>query len=76
MTGYKDSNGFTRISVGVDDVEEGPGIDLIALVDISKSMSLSCAGQTDGKTVYVEAGFSLLDLVKHGMKTVINVMRP
>jgi uncharacterized protein YegL len=36
----------------------------------------SCAGQTDGRTDYVENGFSLLDLVKHALKTVIKTLRP
>ena len=51
-------------------------MDLCAVVDISGSMGASCAGVTDGRTVYVEAGFSLLDLVKHAFKTIVNVMRP
>ena len=62
--------------MGVDDVEEAPGVDLLAIVDVSRSMSWSCAGETDGKTQYVEAGFSLLDLVKHALKTIVHTMRP
>jgi len=71
-----DETGLTRISVGVDDVEECPPMDLCAVVDISGSMGASCAGISDGRTQYVEAGFSLLDLVKHAFKTIVNVMRP
>jgi Mg-chelatase subunit ChlD len=39
-------------------------------------MGSSCAGQTDGRTEYVENGFSLLDLVRHALKTVIQTLRP
>jgi hypothetical protein len=39
-------------------------------------MGASCAGITDGKTEYVDTGFSLLDLVKHALKTVILTLRP
>jgi hypothetical protein len=39
-------------------------------------MGATCAGKTDGKTEYVEMGYSLLDLVKHAMKTILKVLRP
>jgi hypothetical protein len=39
-------------------------------------MGWSCAGKTDGRTEYVENGFSLLDLVRHALKTVVKTMRP
>jgi len=35
---------LTRFSVGVDDIEAAPGVDLLAVVDYSQSMSWSCAG--------------------------------
>jgi hypothetical protein len=35
----------------------------------------SAACQTDGKTEYEDLGFSLLDLVKHAVKTVLKVLR-
>jgi hypothetical protein len=36
----------------------------------------SAACKTDGHTEYEDLGFSLLDLVKHAVKTVVTVMRP
>jgi len=48
----------------------------VCVVDISGSMGASCAGITDGKTEYVDTGFSLLDLVKHSLKTIIKTLRP
>jgi hypothetical protein len=38
-------------------------------------MDGSCAGITDGSTVYVDLGFSLLDLVKHSLKSIIGTLR-
>jgi len=47
----------------------------MAVVDISGSMGGSCAGVTDGKTEYVDLGFSLMDLVKHAIKSIVLTMR-
>jgi hypothetical protein len=47
----------------------------VAVVDISGSMGNSCAGKTDGKTEYVDLGFSKMDLVKHALKSVVLTMR-
>ena len=58
-----------------EELKEAPPIDLFCCVDISGSMGWSCAGTTDGRTEYVENGFSLLDLVRHALKTVITSMR-
>lgn len=46
------------------------------MVDISGSMGGSCAGINDGRTEYVDSGFSLLDLVKHALKAMIKTLRP
>lgn len=72
----EDSTGLIKISVGAKDREECPPTDLVCVVDISGSMGASCAGITDGKTEYVDMGFSLLDLVKHALKTIIKTLRP
>lgn len=39
-------------------------------------MGGSCSGVNDGHTEYVELAYSLLDLVKHAIKMVVNVMTP
>lgn len=72
----EDGTGILRISIGAKDKEECPPTDLVCVVDISGSMGASCAGITDGKTEYVDTGFSLLDLVKHALKTIIKTLRP
>jgi len=73
---FLDDQNFLRISTEVPDPEEAPPIDIACVVDISDSMSQTAAGVNDGKTEYIEAGFSLLDLVKHALKTVVQVLRP
>lgn len=52
-----------------------PPMDLACVIDVSGSMNNSAACQTDGKTEYEDLGYSLLDLVKHAVKTVLKVMR-
>jgi hypothetical protein len=52
-----------------------PPMDIVCVIDISYSMGGSAACQTDGKTEYEDLGYSLIDLVKHAVKTVINSMR-
>jgi hypothetical protein len=76
VKGYVDNQKYLRVSVSAKDVEECPPTDLFCCVDVSGSMGWSCAGKTDGRTEYVENGFSLLDLVRHALKTVIKTMRP
>lgn len=48
---------------------------LVCIIDVSGSMNGSAACQTDGKTEYEDLGYSLLDLVKHAVKTVLKSMR-
>jgi hypothetical protein len=68
-----------KLSICVPDSEVNktpPPMDIVCVIDISGSMSKSAACQTDGHTEYEDLGYSLLDLVKHALKTVINTMRP
>ena len=71
-----DSQMLRVSSIIPDKNEEAPPMDLICIIDISYSMGGSAACQTDGKTEYEDLGFSLMDLVKHAVKTVVKVMRP
>jgi len=66
---------FLKISIVAEDVETPPPQDIVAVIDISGSMDASCAGVTDGKTQYIDLGFSLLDLVKHATKSIIGTLR-
>ena len=51
-------------------------VDILCVLDISASMKKSAAGKNDGSTVYIDLGYSLLDLLKHATKTIIKTMRP
>jgi len=74
---FVDENDKLRVSVGIPDTgKEAPPMDIVCCVDISSSMSGSAACQTDGHTEYEDLGYSLLDLVKHAVKTVVKAMRP
>lgn len=55
---------------------ESPPVDILAVLDISESMGKSAAGVNDGSTVYIDLGYSLLDLLKHATKAIIKTMRP
>ena len=67
-----------KISIIAEEGEDltPPPVDIIAVLDISASMSSSAAGTNDGSTVYIDLGYSLLDLLKHATKTIIKTMRP
>ena len=68
-----------KISLLADDIkskDQCPSVDIVAILDISGSMSSSAAGVNDGTTVYMDLGYSLLDLLKHSTKTIISTMRP
>jgi len=65
-----------RISTQVPDLAEAPPVDICCVVDISASMCQTAAGVSDGRTEYLELGYSLLDLVKHALKTIAKVLRP
>ena len=74
---YSDGKQFVRVSISAaNEVKECPPVDLFCCVDVSGSMGQSCAGKTDGRTEYIENGFSLMDLVKHALKTIIQSLRP
>jgi len=72
-------NHMLKISLLVEDKktkEECPPNDIVAILDISGSMDDSAAGVNDGSTVFLDLGYSKLDLVKHSTKTIISTMRP
>ena len=62
--------------MGAVDKDVAPPQDIVAVVDVSGSMGSSCAGIQDGKTEYVDCGFSLLDLVQHALKAMVKTLRP
>ena len=68
-------SGLLKVSVKAKNVDECPPIDIVALVDRSGSMAEECIAKDDrGKKM--ENGFSVLDIVKHAIKTVIMTLRP
>lgn len=67
---------IVKISTGLSDVKDLPSSDIVCVVDVSYSMGDACSGVNDGHTEYVELAYSLLDLTKHAIKMIINVMGP
>lgn len=77
MEAFVDTEEKMRLSISFPfDGDKPPSMDLACVIDVSGSMNNSAACQTDGKTEYEDLGYSLLDLVKHAVKTVLKVMRP
>ena len=70
------SEHMLKISIAAKEKDHCPPADIVAILDISGSMGNSAAGRNDGSTVYVDLGFSLLDLLKHATKSIIKTMRP
>ena len=69
---------LVKISVIAEEGEDviPPPVEIVAVLDISGSMNSSAAGKNDGSTVYIDLGYSLLDLLKHATKAIIKTMRP
>jgi len=65
-----------KVSTGLPDVKNAQPSDIVCAVDVSYSMGDACSGANDGHTQYVELAYSLLDLVKHAMNMIVNVMGP
>ena len=64
-----------KVSIKAKELQECPGVDIVAVVDRSGSMNCECsAADENGKSL--ENGFSVLDIVKHSVKTVIKTLRP
>ena len=68
-------DGLMKVSIKAKEVQECPGVDIVAVVDRSGSMNCECkAADQNGKSL--ENGFSVLDIVKHSVKTVVKTLRP
>jgi hypothetical protein len=65
-----------KVTIAAKEKDHCPPADIVAVLDISGSMGGSAAGRNDGSTVYIDLGFSLLDLLKHATKSIIKTMRP
>lgn len=64
-----------KVSIQAKDVVECPPIDIVAVIDRSGSMGSECAASgEDGKEI--KNGFSVMDIVKHSLKTIVNTLRP
>jgi hypothetical protein len=75
FTTSRDKAGFMKVSIKAKDVDECPAMDIVAVVDRSGSMNQECAAADEsGKSL--ENGFSVLDIVKHSIKTVVKTLRP
>jgi len=75
FTTSQDVDGLMKVSIKAKDIDESPPIDIVAVVDRSGSMDAECtAADENGKSL--ENGFSVLDIVKHSIKTVVKTLRP
>jgi hypothetical protein len=60
--------------VSAKDVNECPPVDIVMVIDRSGSMSFPCTAQDENGQA-LENGFSVLDIVKHANKTVVQALR-
>ena len=68
-------DGLMKVTLKAKELQECPGVDIVAVVDRSGSMNCECAAADEnGKSL--ENGFSVLDIVKHSVKTVVKTLRP
>ena len=66
---------FGCSNLNSDDIMNGPGIDLVMIIDLSGSTSCPISTQDEhGKNL--ESGFSINDILRHTGKTVIAALRP
>lgn len=66
---------FGCSNLNFDDIMNGPGIDLVMIIDLSGSTSCPISTQDEhGKNL--ESGFSINDILRHTGKTVIAALRP
>lgn len=74
VSAFIDDKNYLRISAGIPDINNAPPCDVVCVVDVSYSMGEACSGVNDGHTQYVELAYSLIDLVRHAVKMIVNVL--
>lgn len=68
------SSNYIHFKLENNEIESRPPQDIIAVVDTSGSMSNTAKIKTE--TGIVEVGLSVLDIVKHSLKTIVSSLKP
>jgi hypothetical protein len=74
-SGKKDGTGSTNVEIIPPNLEKRLSSDIVCVIDISGSMQIQATMQ-DEAGESKEDGFSILDIVKHAVKSVIHMMQP
>jgi len=71
---HKDNITYINLNIKPIEGEKTAPIDIVAIIDISGSMSSPAYVQQDGKNV--DIGYSILDITKHSLKMILQSLKP
>lgn len=71
---YKDNITYVNLNITPIEGEKTAPIDIVAIIDISGSMSSPAYVQQDGKNV--DVGYSILDITKHSLRMILKSLKP
>jgi len=70
-----DEYSYFKLNINIHENEvNSPPVDIVAVIDISGSMDTSAKIQQNGESV--DIGFSILDITKHALNTILESMKP
>ena len=69
-----DEYSYFKFNINIHENEVNPPVDIVAVIDISGSMDTSAKIQQNGN--YVDIGFTILDVTKHALNTILESMKP
>jgi len=69
-----DEYSYFKLNIDINENNNSPPVDIVALIDISGSMDSSANVEQNGKSI--DIGFTILDITKHALNTIIEAMKP
>ena len=69
-----DEYSYFQLNINIIDTENNPSVDIVVVIDISGSMDSCATTEQNGQTI--DNGFTILDITKHALNTIIESMKP